>query len=207
MLLAFDYDGVIADSADSILRAMTAVQRRYGLGRPPTRKDLATMTVATYEALAETIGFPEALQAEFRDATYKVLEEAPEEIPFYPGIGEVLAGLAKGHALVVMTSAKSKLVRAELRRHGLAGHFREILGGDVGLSKRDRLRIVMTKHGADGPSTFMIGDTISDIRYGKQAGVKTVAVAWGFQEKPLLLAEAPDHVVERPADLLKLFAG
>jgi phosphoglycolate phosphatase len=205
MLLAFDYDGVIADSADSILRAMTTVQCRYGLGRPPTRKDIGTMTVATYEALAETIGFPEALRGEFRDAAYKVLEEAPEEVPFYPGIGEVLAGLAKGHALVVMTSAKSNLVRAELRRHGLAGCFREILGGDAGLSKRDRLRTVMTKYAADGPSTFMIGDTISDIRYGKQAGVRTVAVTWGFQEMALLVREGPDYVVDQPSDLLALF--
>jgi phosphoglycolate phosphatase len=207
MLLAFDYDGVIADSAEVILRAMVKVQRRYGLGRPPTREDLATMAVATYEALAETIGFPEGLQAEFRDATYRELEEASEEAPFYPGIGDVLSGLAKTHVLVVITAAKSHLVRAELRRHGIIDSFKEILGGDTTLSKRDRLLAVMRDYATRSSSTFMIGDTISDIRYGKQAGVKTVAVLWGFQEKALLVGEAPDHVVDHPSDLLKLFTG
>jgi phosphoglycolate phosphatase len=207
MLLAFDYDGVIADSAEIMLRAMVKVQRRYGLGRPPTRDDLSTMPVATYEALAETIGFPKELRQAFRDAVYGAIEEAAEEPPYYAGMADIVAELAKTHLLVVVTAGKSPMVRAELGRHGLLAHFQEVLGGDTNFSKRDRLLAAMKHYATGGPSTYMIGDTLSDIRSGKEAGTGTVAAAWGFQDKSLLLGAAPDHVVDRPSDLLRLFAG
>ncbi|MBT4503304.1 MAG: hypothetical protein HOC74_36580 [Gemmatimonadetes bacterium] len=45
---------------------------------------------------------------------------------------------------------------------------------------------------------------MSDIRQGKRAGVRTIAAAWGFQRRHLLLAEAPDFVADEPGDLLEI---
>jgi phosphoglycolate phosphatase len=53
--------------------------------------------------------------------------------------------------------------------------------------------------------TMMVGNAISDIRQGKLAKVKTVAVTWGFQSRELLIAENPDHLADTPTDLLTLF--
>jgi len=44
------------------------------------------------------------------------------------------------------------------------------------------------------------------VRQGRLAGVRTVAVTWGFQERELLEQEAPDFVINNPKDLLKIVA-
>jgi phosphoglycolate phosphatase-like HAD superfamily hydrolase len=48
----------------------------------------------------------------------------------------------------------------------------------------------------------MIGDTVGDIRAGKEAGVRTAAVTWGYQQRDLLLKEAPDCLLDQPKELL-----
>jgi phosphoglycolate phosphatase len=53
----------------------------------------------------------------------------------------------------------------------------------------------------------MIGDTIGDIRAGKQSGVQTVAVTWGFQARDLLARELPDYLVDHPEELLTIASG
>jgi phosphoglycolate phosphatase-like HAD superfamily hydrolase len=56
-------------------------------------------------------------------------------------------------------------------------------------------------------SVFMVGDSLSDIRAAKEAGIQSVAVAWGHQSLSRLMNGEPDHVVHSPQELLELFAG
>lgn len=44
----------------------------------------------------------------------------------------------------------------------------------------------------------------SDIRHGKAAGVRTVAVTWGYQKRHTLEQEKPDFVVDSPDELLNV---
>jgi phosphoglycolate phosphatase len=53
----------------------------------------------------------------------------------------------------------------------------------------------------DRKEAYMVGDARSDIREGRAAGVRTVAVAWGYQPRESLVAEEPDFVADRPEDL------
>ncbi|HNH77176.1 MAG TPA: HAD hydrolase-like protein, partial [Anaerolineales bacterium] len=55
-------------------------------------------------------------------------------------------------------------------------------------------------------SVFMVGDSLSDIRAAKEAGIQSIAVAWGHQSLDRLLSGDPDHVVRSVQELLTLFA-
>lgn len=55
----------------------------------------------------------------------------------------------------------------------------------------------------DRQSVMMIGDTGVDIETGKNAGVKTCAVTWGFREKDELEKLNPDYIIEDMSKLLK----
>jgi phosphoglycolate phosphatase-like HAD superfamily hydrolase len=53
-----------------------------------------------------------------------------------------------------------------------------------------------------------IGDYRGDIIAAREAGMVSIAVMWGGMfPTDTLLAERPDHVVERPEELLHLFPG
>lgn len=49
-----------------------------------------------------------------------------------------------------------------------------------------------------------IGDTVADIREGKNAGARTAVVLSGTQEENILRNEKPDHILSSLQDLLKL---
>jgi len=42
----------------------------------------------------------------------------------------------------------------------------------------------------------MIGDSVSDIRYAKRAGVQSIAATWGWQRQDKLIEEHPDFIVD-----------
>lgn len=48
----------------------------------------------------------------------------------------------------------------------------------------------------------MVGDSIGDFSQGRQAGVRTIAVTWGFHPEGLLRDALPDYIVRSPQELL-----
>jgi phosphoglycolate phosphatase len=55
-----------------------------------------------------------------------------------------------------------------------------------------------------GEAVFMVGDSVSDVREAREAGVKSIAVSWGHQSVEKLVAAAPDHVVHLPEELIEI---
>jgi AHBA synthesis associated protein len=47
----------------------------------------------------------------------------------------------------------------------------------------------------------MVGDSASDIRAAKEAGVKSIAVGWGHQSAETLLRARPDILTHSPSEL------
>ncbi len=63
----------------------------------------------------------------------------------------------------------------------------------------------MVATGLTASSAIMIGDRAVDILAGKANDLAAAGVLWGFGERAELEDAAPDHLLESPADLLKLF--
>ena len=91
--------------------------------------------------------------------------------------------------------------RKEAQR--LETEISEVFGGELGLSNAQRVSAAQERHGFSCDQTWMFGDAISNVRQGKIAGVKTGAIAWGFQDRQLLEAEAPDCILVSPEELLR----
>jgi phosphoglycolate phosphatase-like HAD superfamily hydrolase len=50
----------------------------------------------------------------------------------------------------------------------------------------------------------MVGDSLSDVRAARDAGVKSIAVSWGHQSVGRLVKGVPDHVVRIPGELIEI---
>ena len=48
-----------------------------------------------------------------------------------------------------------------------------------------------------------IGDSEVDAATGKNAGLKTIGVLWGFRDRKTLETAGADHLIERPEELLQ----
>jgi phosphoglycolate phosphatase-like HAD superfamily hydrolase len=95
-------------------------------------------------------------------------------------------------------------VRAFLTEHGLESCFRAVYGLDTPGSKVEKILMAKDQLAPENPVIFMVGDSLSDIRAAREAGVRSVAVGWGHQSVKRLAAAVPDHVVRSPEELIEL---
>ncbi len=61
------------------------------------------------------------------------------------------------------------------------------------------------RFGAD--DVIFIGDETRDIEACKRAGIRCVAVTWGYNSEKSLAAQNPHRVFHRPEELRALIAG
>jgi phosphoglycolate phosphatase len=122
----------------------------------------------------------------------------------FPGLVETLDTLAaRGHRFAVCTNKLERLSLRLLRALGLAERFVAICGQDTfGVQKPNPDVLVRTIAAAGGrpESAVMVGDSETDIRTAKAAGVPIIAVDFGYTELPIA-ALNPDRVISHFADL------
>lgn len=203
MLLNFDYDGVIANSFEPLLALTIQTQKLLGFGRPPTSEDFRSLENLSIEGLGRHIGLSEDLVSHYVQKFFE-LQKQKWSVEVFPDIVPVFHELSQQHKLVVITASQSDAVAETLETSGLDSTISKVFGGEIGLTKAERIRMSCEAFQIDHNNVFMIGDTISDIRQGKLAQAQTVAVTWGFQNQALLKKENPYFIIDKPRDLLRI---
>ena len=206
MLLLFDYDGVIADTFQLLLDVFNATQRFLGKGRTLTEAELSSLPVNSFSCAAKVMDIPVHLIPRFEAEVAERLVERAPEVRLFAEIPSMLRALSHKHDLCIITHSQAQYVAKTLRAYSVLDAIARIYGRETGLSKSERIIVACSTFGTHADTTFFMGDGINDLRAAKQAGVKTVAVSWGFIERGMLLGEAPDFIADQPSDLLKLFA-
>jgi phosphoglycolate phosphatase len=204
-LFLFDFDGVLANSLDIYAEAVARCLERIGTPILKTREDyLALFEGNFYESMAargvDLAAFAQAAKEILPGLDYGAMK------PF-DGLIPVLDSLQKDHLLAVISSNGSRIIRRMLERFGFDPYFEEILGSDFLFSKKEKIDHALAKYGIPPERAFYIGDTTGDIVEARAAGVRTVAVTWGWHSRERLAAAHPDFLVDRPEDLLRMGSG
>lgn len=128
----------------------------------------------------------------------------------HAGARELLVELnRRGIRLAVATGKSGPRARSLLDQLGLLHHFDHVLGSDeVPRAKPAPDIVLRALELLDVPAerTVMVGDAVTDLASARGAGVGAIAALWGETDEAALLAEQPDAVLRRPADLLDLLA-
>ncbi|HSR63077.1 MAG TPA: HAD-IA family hydrolase [Gammaproteobacteria bacterium] len=195
-LLVFDWDGTLADSANTIVRAMQIAIRELQL---ETRHDAAVRDVIG-------LGLDEAVRKLYPDlspagvyelaAGYKTHYRAlmTETIPLFPEVTDTLRELAEQGFMLAVATGKSRVgLDRSLRETGLEGYFSATRCADETFSKPHpgMLLELMWETGADTDSTLMIGDSVYDMEMADRANVSAVAVSYGVHDRERLLQYQP----------------
>ncbi|MDO8723575.1 MAG: HAD family hydrolase [Syntrophales bacterium] len=201
-LFLFDFDGVLMDSLEIYERAVTLCLEKIGKPIVKNRADFLNLFDENfYEAIvARGIDLEEYMEAS-KEIVARINYD--EMTPFYD-LAPVLDKLAKDHTLAVISSNDSQAINAVMSRHKYNGYFEEVFGSDFMFSKREKIIHAMDRFRQERDSTFYIGDTAGDIKEGRMAGVRTVAVTWGWHSREKLEAAAPDYLIDTPEELLQI---
>jgi len=201
-LFLFDFDGVLVNSLDLYAEAVTRILERIGTPIVKSKEDyLALFDGNFYESMAAR-GVD---LAAYNEAVKEILPRIDTNAmkPF-DGLIPVLAALQKDSILAVVSSNGYRTIRTMLDRFGFAPYFREILGADFRISKKEKIAYTLEKYGIPGERAFYVGDTAGDIREARAAGVRSVAVTWGWHSRERLAATGPDFLVDTPEELLSI---
>jgi phosphoglycolate phosphatase len=205
-LILFDFDGVLADTLDDLLKFSQEICDELGVQHRVVREDVSTLEAMSFANLGRQMGVPESQVDEFvRRSLEKVAKKkSPPQI--FPGLTQVVRDLSSRHILGIVTTNSTANVKAFLVRHGLEDCFRAIYGLDQPGSKAEKISQARSQFAAEDEAVYMVGDSASDIRSASEASATSIGVSWGHQSVEMLLHAKADHIVNSPGELLKLFS-
>lgn len=210
-LLIFDLDGTLIDSGLDLALSVNAMRERMGLV-PLPHQEIATYVghgVATLmrRSLGEGATEEKIQQAlEYFLAYYR--EHMLDNTVTYPGVREALEELKDRH-LAVLTNKPVRFSELILEGLGISKHFRYVYGGNSFEQKKpDPVGAVKLMNEFQAPlrETLIIGDSDTDVLTGRNAGIWTCGVTYGFGSYTLENAP-PDFKIDDLRQLPPMLYG
>lgn len=206
-LILFDYDGVLADTLDDLIRFGQEACDQLGIRHKVTEDDLNSLEIMSFATYGRACEVPEHLVDEFVQICLSLFAAKKSPPAIFDGLSEVIRELAAQNTLGIVTTNSTPNVQAFLIEHGLGQCIQAIYGIDMPGSKAQKIIQACGQFSAKPESAFMVGDSLSDMRAAKESAVRSIAVTWGHQRLELLLRGEPDHVVHAPRELVRIIEG
>ncbi len=200
-LILFDFDGALADTLGDLLQFGQEACDELGVKHTATHDDLNSLEVMSFATYGTQLEVPDELLSEFVRRCLEKFGEKKSPPGIFAGLGEVIRELSTNHVLGIVTGNSSDNVKAFLSAHGLDDCIRAIYGVDSPGSKVEKISLAQNQFAAGGEAVCMVGDSASDIRAAREAGVKSIAVGWGHQSAETLLRARPDILTHSPSEL------
>lgn len=207
MLIIFDWDGTLIDSAAKIVKCMQM-----------TAADV-DLPVVSPEAVKNIIGLglPEAIRTLYPEIDEHSLERFREtyskhfvredQVPceFFPNVLTTLESLRdEGHTLAVATGKSRKGLNRVLENLQLSGFFHGTRCADETQSKPHPLMLneILAELQFQPQQAALVGDTEYDLAMAASAGVRGIAVTYGAHSVERLSRHDPCLWLDDFAELL-----
>jgi phosphoglycolate phosphatase len=205
-LIVFDYDGVLADTLDDLIRFGQEACNQLGIKHLVTKDDLSNLEIMSFSSYGRACEVPEHLIDQFVKICLSLFAENKAPPAIFADLSNVIRHLSLNHTIAIVTTNSSRNVNAFLIKHGLERSIDAVYGIDLPGSKTQKIstaRNQLLEHGKQ-EAVFMVGDSLSDILAAKEASVTSIAVTWGHQSLEKLLLGDPDFVVHSPCELTEV---
>jgi phosphoglycolate phosphatase len=216
-LLIFDLDGTLIDSQLDLIHSINAMLWHFG------KAELPSELIATYVGdgapmlVRRSLGDPEDEKFVQEALAYFLAyyrEHKLDNTRVYDGVVEALASIRQSgngqpRTLAVLSNKPVNPSRAIVEGLGLAGFFAQVYGGNSFPTKKpDPLgaQKLLEETGCRPHQTAIVGDSSNDVLTGRNAGLWTVGVTYGFAPHSLALTP-PDVLVDTPHELAQVFQG
>jgi pyrophosphatase PpaX len=206
--LLFDLDGTLIDSIGLIIASYQHTANAHGL---PPRSDeewlhgIGTPLRVVFRELVEHPEQMEQLVATYR--AYNLAHHDAQVVP-YVGAPELIRRVkSEGYKTGLVTSKNRPGAVRGLVLAGIADHFEVLVCADDVVNPKphpEPVLLALDRLGSRPEEALFVGDSVHDMRCGRDAGVLTAAVLWGPFGREHLAATGPDFWLESPGDLLKI---
>ena len=203
-IVLFDFDGVLADTLDDLLNFAREACTQLGFPRNPTPADLDALETMSFVDYGRQLKLPEGYIDEFVSLCLQIFNRRPRPPKIFDGMEQVITETAKRNKIAIVTGNTTPTVEAFLEEYGLSEYVSILIGVEQKGSKPEKIRRALNELSQTTETAYMVGDSLSDIRAAKEAGIQSIAASWGHQSPSQLKKAAPDYLVASPKELLDL---
>ena len=204
----FDMDGTLLDTIGDITNAVNETLDSFGFEKITVNECSSYIGSGTRALLNRAVGkeLPESeFSVIFSEYMKNYRNNLMGETTVYDGIYPLLARLSENGILLSVCSNKPDdcvdlLVEHFFKKDNFFAAYGQRDGIPVKPNPYFAERII-EKSGISKDDTVMIGDSAQDVMTGKNAGIKTLSVLWGYQSREKISAAGGTDFFETPYEL------
>jgi len=217
LLVLFDLDGTLIETAPEITDAVNDTLRRFDLPEVTQPQVAGWIGHGTRELLVQALACSGAVDAASVrasgtlpmiaaafDANYQ--RRCGTRSRLYPRVHETLVALrARGVKLAVVTNKESRHTAAVLAAHQLAPLLDRVISGDTLPSRKPDaagIESCLAAFGVPRQRALFVGDSSIDVAAARNAGIAVWAVPYGYNGGQPVADCGPDRVIGDCAELL-----
>ncbi len=203
--IILDFDGTLADGSSLVAKILNGLSSRYGFKHFKS-EDLEYLKSLPSTEIVKKIGIPKwklpFLLYSVRAAMRKDVDQLKLS---HPDIKEVLSAIRKhdGIKLGILSSNSKDSIEEFVKKQGIdyfdfIHTINSLWGKEKKFKKLEKAGVINI-----GESIY-IGDETRDIISCKKAGLKCIAVTWGYNSKEILEKFDPEYLLKNPFELLEI---
>jgi phosphoglycolate phosphatase len=191
----FDLDGTLSDSYTGIENGIRFALQKIGMRDICETEIKALIGIPLHQSLQKY--FSNDAESIYRTVEYfreYYADSGVKESELYPGIQDLLQELSSVTQLFVITAKPTLYATKLLTHHNVAAFFTDILGCPMNggnFSKASVMRSI-----PDLSLSIIIGDKQQDIAAGKELGIETGGILYGYGTKQEIFNAYPDHIID-----------
>ncbi len=188
VVVLFDLDGTLVDSAPDLAQAANRVLADHG--RAPVAYERLRQVVSKGGRAMLAVSFPDFTDAQREPLLPVFLRYYGEALAvhstLFDGVEELLAALdARGLRWGIVTNKPEGLARGVIEGFGWRQRCAVLVGGDTLPTRKPDpapLLHACSQLGVEPGEALYVGDDLRDVQAAKAAGMPCVAALWGYRE-------------------------
>lgn len=208
-LCVFDLDGTLINSLTDLAESTNYALSKNGFDIYPVDKYKYLVGDGVQMLMKRALnmsGTPEMEAALLKDFNEYYNRHYSDHTTAYDGINELLSAIAqRGIACAVLSNKPDNFVKIIVNKIFADFKFAWIQGKTEKFPPKpdpSSLKFILNKLNVNTNDVLYAGDSDVDVKTGKNAGVKTCGVLWGFRTREELETAGADNIASVPSDIL-----
>lgn len=209
-MVIFDLDGTLLDTLDDLCNSVNYSLRTNNF---PERSlaEVRTFVGNGIRLLIER-SVPEGTSKELIDKTFECFKtyyavHCNDKTKTYPGVMDMLKELKKNGYKIAVLSNKAQYAVTKLCDIYFNNLLDDAVGARENVAKKpspDALYICAENNNINLNNVIYVGDSDVDVATANNAGVKGIAVTWGFRSRELLIKCGVENLADNTDELLQI---
>ena len=209
-MVIFDLDGTLLDTLDDLCNSVNYSLRTNNF---PERslEEVRTFVGNGIRLLIER-SVPEGTSKELIDKTFECFKtyyavHCNDKTKTYPGVMDMLKELKKNGYKIAVLSNKAQYAVTKLCDIYFNNLLDDAVGARENVAKKpspDALYICAENNNINLNNIIYVGDSDVDVATANNAGVRGIAVTWGFRSRELLIKCGAENLADNTNELLQI---